>query len=113
MTALRIYRAYFALLYGYVLNELQETVHDPEESKDLLRLGLRRLRASDFVHIRALEPELGTYDGASELAIGLNILLNGIDATLNNPPGREPLAQTFDGSAPQNPESVRTSAGPG
>ena len=28
VTALRIYRAYFALLYGYVLNELQETVID-------------------------------------------------------------------------------------
>ena len=59
VTALRLYRAYFALLYGYVLNELQETVNDPEESKDLLRLGLRRLPATDFVHIRGLETELG------------------------------------------------------
>jgi len=86
VTALRIYRAYFALLYGYVLNQLQETVTDPEESRDLLRLGLRRLPATDFVHIRTLEAELGTYDGAAELAFGLDILLTGIDDTLNNPP---------------------------
>ena len=98
VTALRVYRAYFALLYGYVLNELQETVNDPEESKDLLRLGLRRLRASDFVHIRALETELGRYDGAEELAIGLDILLTGIDHTLNNVPDRTPPTRNPSGT---------------
>jgi hypothetical protein len=98
VTALRIYRAYFALLYGYVLNELQETVNDPEESKDLLRLGLRRLRASDFVHIRALETELGSYNGAAELAVGLDILLTGIDHTLNNVPDRTRPARNPSGT---------------
>ena len=79
VTALRLYRAYFALLYGYVLNELQETVTDPEESRDLLRLGLRRLPPTDFIHIRSLENELGNYDGATELEHGLNLLLAGIN----------------------------------
>ena len=78
-SALRLYRSYFALLYGYVLNELQETVTDPEESKDLLRLGLRLLPATEFTHIRGLENELGNYDGAAELDHGLNLLLAGID----------------------------------
>jgi AcrR family transcriptional regulator len=79
VTALRLYRAYFALLYGYVLNELQERVTDLEESKDLLRLGLRRLAPTEFTHIRSLENELGNYDGAAELEHGLNLLLAGID----------------------------------
>ena len=86
VTALRLYRAYFALLYGYVLNELQETVVDREESRDLLRIGLRRLPPTDFVHIRSLETELGNYDGLAELELGLDILFTGIDHTLNNPP---------------------------
>jgi AcrR family transcriptional regulator len=85
VTALRLYRAYFALLYGYVLNELQETVVDPEESRDLLRLGLRRLPPTDFVHIRSLESELGNYDGLAELELGLELLFTGIHHTLNTP----------------------------
>ena len=86
VTALRLYRAYFALLYGYVLNELQETVIDPEESRDLLRIGLRRLPPTDFVHIRSLENELGNYDGLAELELGLELLFTGIHHTLNTPP---------------------------
>jgi hypothetical protein len=87
VTALRLYRAYFAMLYGYVLNELQETVTDAEESKDLLRIGLRRLPSTEFTHIRGLETELGNYDGAAELELGLDILITGLDRTLNTPPG--------------------------
>lgn len=86
VVALRIYRAYFALLYGYVLNELRETVTDPEESKVLLRLGLCRLPPADFLHIRGLETELSHYEGAAELELGLDILLSGLDHILNNPP---------------------------
>jgi hypothetical protein len=79
VTALRLYRAYFALLYGNVLNELQETVLDRDESKDRLRLGLRRIPPTDFIHIRSLESELGNYDGLAELELGLQILFTGID----------------------------------
>lgn len=41
--ALRAYRAYFGFLYGHILTQLQEVVADPEETDDLLRLGLHRL----------------------------------------------------------------------
>src|ERR1700754_3534467 len=37
--ALHAYRLYFGFLNGHVLNELQERVHDPDETDDLLRLG--------------------------------------------------------------------------
>ena len=40
--ALHIYRALFGFLHGHVLNELQELVENPEETDDLLRLGLVR-----------------------------------------------------------------------
>ena len=85
VAALRLYRAYFALLYGYILNELQDTAIDAEESKDLLRLALRRLPATDYVHIRGLEGELGNYNGLAELQFGLELLFTGIDHTLDNP----------------------------
>ena len=54
--------------------------------KDLLRIGLRRLPPTEFIHIRGLETELGDYDGAAELELGLDLLLTGIDHTLNTPP---------------------------
>src|SRR3984885_5387158 len=38
--ALHIYRALFGFLHGHVLNELQEVVENPDETDDLLRLGL-------------------------------------------------------------------------
>ncbi len=41
--ALRIYRTFFGLLHGHVLNELQEVLVDPDETDALLRLGLHRL----------------------------------------------------------------------
>ncbi|GAP55364.1 tetracycline repressor protein class C [Arthrobacter sp. Hiyo6] len=46
--ALHVYRAYYAFLYGHILNELQEFIVDPEENEVLLRLGLHRLPARDF-----------------------------------------------------------------
>ena len=41
--ALHIYRVLFGYLYGHILNELQEVVERPEETDDVLRLGLHRL----------------------------------------------------------------------
>ncbi|WP_205843710.1 TetR/AcrR family transcriptional regulator C-terminal domain-containing protein [Nakamurella deserti] len=80
--ALHAYRAYFGLLYGHVLNELQEYVVDPEESDDLLRLGLHRLPPREFPHVRSLAGELGRYDGAAELQLGLDYLLAGLAGRL-------------------------------
>ncbi|MBP2192406.1 TetR/AcrR family transcriptional regulator C-terminal domain-containing protein [Nocardia goodfellowii] len=83
--ALHIYRALFGFLYGHVLNELQEVVERPEETDDLLRLGLHRLPVGDFPLLRGLASDLASYDGAAELERGLDILLAGLAATLPYP----------------------------
>src|SRR5688500_1662255 len=81
--ALHVYRAYYGFLYGHILNELQELIVDPEENEALLRLGLHRLPAKDFPHLRALAPVLADYDGAAELDQGISILLSGLAAHLS------------------------------
>jgi AcrR family transcriptional regulator len=80
--ALHIYRALFGFLHGHVLNELQEIVDNPDETDDLLRLGLHRLPPGEFPLLRSLAPVLAAYDGAAELERGLDILLTGLTATL-------------------------------
>ena len=80
--ALHIYRALFGFLHGHILNELQELVEKPEETDDLLRLGLYRLPIGEFPLLRGLAPVLAAYDGAAELERGLDILLTGLAATL-------------------------------
>jgi AcrR family transcriptional regulator len=87
--ALHIYRALFGFLHGHVLNELQELVDNPDETDDLLRLGLYRLPIGEFPLLRSLAPVLASYDGAAELERGLDILLTGLIATLT-PPGNTP-----------------------
>lgn len=77
--ALHIYRAYFGLLYGHVLNELQEVVVAPDETDALLRLGLHRLPLREFPQLRGLaENLLAGYDGRLELDQALDILLGGL-----------------------------------
>jgi AcrR family transcriptional regulator len=80
--ALHIYRAFFGFLNGHVLNELQELVDNPDETDDLLRLGLHRLPIGEFPLLRSLAHALAAYDGAAELERGLDILLTGLAATL-------------------------------
>jgi AcrR family transcriptional regulator len=84
--ALHVYRSFFGFLHGHVLDELQELVHNPEETDDLLRLGLHRLPLQEFPLLRSLAPTLAAYDGATELERGLDILLSGLEAQL--PPSR-------------------------
>jgi hypothetical protein len=79
--ALHIYRSFFGFLHGHILNELQELVDNPEETDDLLRLGLHRLPLRDFPLLRSLAPTLAAYDGATELERGLDTLLTGLQAT--------------------------------
>ena len=76
--ALHIYWALFGFLHGHVLNELQELVDNPDETDDLLRLGLHRLPIGQFPLLRSLAPVLAAYDGAAELERGLDILLAGL-----------------------------------
>jgi AcrR family transcriptional regulator len=76
--ALHIYRLLFGFLHGHILNELQEVVERPEETDDVLRLGLHRLPITEFPNVRALAPVLASYEGAAELDRGLDLLLTGI-----------------------------------
>ncbi|MEV0244955.1 TetR/AcrR family transcriptional regulator C-terminal domain-containing protein [Nocardia sp. NPDC050712] len=80
--ALHIYRALFGFLYGHVLTELQEIVERPEESTDLLRLGLYRLPIGEFPLLRGLAADLAAYDGVAELERGLDTLLTGLATTM-------------------------------
>lgn len=80
--ALHVYRAFFGFLYGHILTELQEVVADPEETDALLRLGLHRLPAKEFPHVRGVAEELATYDGAAELDQGLDMLIAGLERQL-------------------------------
>ena len=85
--ALHVYRAFFGFLNGHVLNELQELVENPDETDDLLRLGMHRLPLSEFPLLRGLAHVLASYDGAAELERGLDILITGLAATLSPEPG--------------------------
>ncbi len=89
--ALHVYRLFFGFLDGHILNELQELVDNPEETDDLLRLGLHRLPIKEFPLLRALAPALASYDGAAELERGLDILLSGLQTQLT-PSGPTPAS---------------------
>ena len=78
--ALRIYRLYIGFLYGHVLTELQELIAEPDETDDVLRLGLHRLPLREFPLLRSLATELASYNGAIELERGLDVLFAGLDA---------------------------------
>jgi hypothetical protein len=60
------------------------------------RLGLHRLPIREFPLLRSLAPALASYDGATELERGLDILLTGLTNSLTpaaaqaglSPPGR-------------------------
>ena len=62
--ALHAYRLFFGFLHGHILDELQEIIDSPDEADDLLRLGLHRLPRREFPRIRAVAPDLASYDGA-------------------------------------------------
>ena len=83
--ALHIYRVLFGYLNGHILTELQEVIERPEETDDVLRLGLPRLAINEFPQVRALASVLASYDGAAELDRGLDLLFLGLEATLTPP----------------------------
>ncbi|MFE3755232.1 TetR/AcrR family transcriptional regulator [Nocardia tengchongensis] len=86
--ALHIYRALFGFLHGHILNELQELVEHPEETDDVLRLGLHHLPIGEFPLLRGLATDLAAYDGATELERGLDILLSGLTTTMTTAAAR-------------------------
>ncbi|WP_431683320.1 TetR/AcrR family transcriptional regulator [Kitasatospora sp. KL5] len=115
--ALHIYRALFGFLNGHVLDELQELVDNPEETDDLLRLGLHRLPLGEFPLLRSLATALATYDGAAELERGLDILLTGLTTTPTPGPeaatgaghGRRTPPTTTGAGAPRTPRTANGS----
>jgi AcrR family transcriptional regulator len=96
VNALRVYRAVFGFLFGHVLTELQEMVERPEETDDVLRLGLHRLPIGEFPHLREFAPILASYDGLAELDRGFDILLSGLEAQLGHIPRAERQACSPD-----------------
>jgi AcrR family transcriptional regulator len=91
--ALHIYRVLFGYLHGHILTELQEVIERPDETDDVLRLGLHRLEVTDFPQVRALAPLLACYDGEAELDRGLDLLFFGLTATLTAPDGSSRATQ--------------------
>ena len=86
--ALHIYRALFGFLHGHILNELQELIDNPDETDDLLRLGLHRLPIREFPCCAASPPSWPATTGVAELDRGLDILLTGLATTLTPQAGR-------------------------
>jgi AcrR family transcriptional regulator len=80
--ALHAARLFTGFLYGHIQDELQQQVHDPDETDDLLRLGLHRLPITRFPRLRSLATVLASYDGAAELDEGLAIVIAGLRSQL-------------------------------
>jgi AcrR family transcriptional regulator len=80
--ALHATRLFTGFLYGHIQDEMQQQVPDPDETDDLLRLGLHRLPITQFPRLRSLATVLATYDGAAELNEGLDIVIAGLRSQL-------------------------------
>jgi len=65
--ALHAARLFTGFLYQHLLHELQERCDNPQETDDVLRLGLHRLPVTQFPRLRSLAALLAAYDGAAEL----------------------------------------------
>jgi AcrR family transcriptional regulator len=83
--ALHAARLYTGYLYQHLLHEIQEHVDNPDETDDLLRLGLHRLPITQFPRLRMLAPVLADFDGAAELDEGLTIMIAGLRSQLRSP----------------------------
>jgi len=88
--ALHAYRLFFGFLHGHVLHELQELIDNPDETDDLLRLGLHRLPLAQFPRLRALASELAGYDGATQLHQGVEMMITGLQSHFNPPTSPPP-----------------------
>ena len=69
-------------VYGHLLHELQERIDKPDETDDVLRLGLHRLPITEFPRLRSLAGVLAAFDGAAELDEGLYIVIAGLRSQL-------------------------------
>jgi AcrR family transcriptional regulator len=80
--ALHAARLFTGFVYQHLLHELQERVDNPDETDDVLRLGLHRLPITEFPRLRSLAAILAAYDGAAELDEGLDIVIAGLRTQL-------------------------------
>ena len=83
--ALHAARLFTGFLYQHLLHELQERIDNPDETDDMLRLGLHRLPITQFPRLRSLATILASYDGAAELDEGLDIVIAGLRSQLLTP----------------------------
>jgi AcrR family transcriptional regulator len=83
--ALHAARLYTGYLYQHLLHEIQEHVDNPDETDEVLRLGLHRLNITQFPRLRALATILAAYDGSTELDEGLSIVIAGLRSQLRIP----------------------------
>jgi AcrR family transcriptional regulator len=83
--ALHTARLFTGFLYQHLLHELQERIDNPDETDDVLRLGLHRLPITEFPRLRSLASILAAYDGATELDEGLDIVIAGLRSQLLTP----------------------------
>lgn len=72
------YQSYTGFLFGSLVVELRRVVEDPEEPEPGLKLGLHRLPASSFPHLRRALPLLATIDPEQAFAGGLEMVLEGL-----------------------------------
>ena len=91
--ALHAYRLFVGFLHGHVLDEPQDLIDNPDEAEDLLRLGLHRLPRCEFPRIRAVAPELASYDGAAHLQQGVELMITGLQSHFQPAPGPRHLEQ--------------------
>lgn len=82
--ALHAARLFTGFLQGHVQDELQERVYDPDETDDVMRMGLHRLPITQFPRLRSLATVLAAYDGAAELDEGLDVVIAGLRSQLLN-----------------------------
>lgn len=80
--ALHAARLFTGFVYQHLLHELQELLDNPDETDDVLRVGLHRLPIAEFPRLRSLATILATYDGAAELDEGLDIVIAGLRSQL-------------------------------
>lgn len=83
--AVNTYRLLFSFLNGHILDELQKLIDNPDETDDLLRLGLHRLPPQEFPQLRALATAFTDYDGQAQLTTGVSLLLTDLRARLRVP----------------------------
>ena len=82
--ALYASRLFIGFLFGHIQVELGQRFDNPDETDDVLRLGLHRLPITQFPRLRSLASVLATYDGATELDEGLNVVLAGLRSQLSS-----------------------------